>query len=290
MNLTTLLIPVDFSDCSNNAVNLALQLAQKTGAHIHFVHSVETVVDWNNIEFMTTSAQVLPSNQKEDLFPEVKESIRKAREQLNQIAKKASSVQVECTVHLCFNIAHKDIVELAHRLEVDLVVMGTHGASGLKELLMGSNTQQVIRLAKCPVLSVKSMDTDFSIKNLIYASDFDEKNVNQNLMRAKEFAQLFDARLHLLFVNTPGYFEESGKSQAKMEKQAHKFGLEDYTINVYNDFTVEWGIGAFAAQLDTPIIAISIHGYRGLKRILNNNVTESVVNHLDRPILSLNTL
>src|SRR5690606_32198110 len=86
--------------------------------------------------------------------------------------------------------------------KIDLVVMGTHGAEGMKEFFVGSNTEKIVRFSPVPVLSVKKAPAISSVKNIVLASTLD-LGQDEWAVNVKKLQTFFNAQLHILFVNTP---------------------------------------------------------------------------------------
>jgi hypothetical protein len=164
-----------------------------------------------------------------------------------------------------------------------LVVMGTHGASGLKEYLIGSNTEKMVRLSPVPVLTVrKSFDLP-QIKDIVFPTNLHLDQVNL-VARIKEVQSFFSAKLHLLLVNTPYNMKRTIDETQMMEGYAKHYKLRDYTLNTRNDFHVEDGIINFAHEIKADMIAMGTHGRRGLAHLFMGSVAEEVVNKVDCPI------
>jgi nucleotide-binding universal stress UspA family protein len=170
---------------------------------------------------------------------------------------------------------------------IDFIVMGTHGASGLRETFIGSNAQKIVRTAKIPVLTVNSEYTDFRINKIVCSSDFLEDQINEQLPRVKKFADMFNAKLQLVYVNTPTYFEETIVVEERMDTICKEQGLTGITHHIYNAFDIDEGVIAFAKKQKADVICMITHGYRGVKKLFSDNVTESVVNHSQIPVLTL---
>ena len=83
---------------------------------------------------------------------------------------------------------------------------------GVHEVFIGSNTEKVVRLADCPVLTVKDRHADFNPKNVVFASNF-YGEANDNFDQISDFISLFDAHVHLLKVNTPDHFESTSYTE-----------------------------------------------------------------------------
>ena len=147
MNVKRILCPTDFSECSRAALQLALQLAERLGASIRLVHVFQLpqyVGFEDGLTMTAASAQLFT-----DLRKRADEQLR-AEHELCRVAK------VPSTAEHVEGAPHAEIVKLS--AEADLVVMGTHGRTGLPRLVLGSVAERVVRLAKCPVLTVPASE------------------------------------------------------------------------------------------------------------------------------------
>ena len=100
-------------------------------------------------------------------------------------------------------------------------------------------------------------------------------------MKVKELQSQFGATLHIVHVNTPALFKRDAETKAQLQAFADRFMLQQYTLNIVNDYTEEAGIAAFARDVKADIVAIGTHGRRGLNHLLSGSIAEDVVNHLD---------
>jgi nucleotide-binding universal stress UspA family protein len=280
-----ILVPTDFSDTADNAVNVALEIAQKAKATVYFFHTVNTAIDWSSTQLSVPTKPLTVQKQKE-MYPEVSKQIASAQAKLSELSKRASKMNVDSKIELGYNLFHEDLGRFADKNKVDLIVMGTHGASGVKEAFLGSNTLKVIRTSNVPVMTVKNKHKSFKIKSLIYASDFEETKANKNIERVKAFADFFGASIHFVYINTPVGFEDSAYTMAKIHNIAKENKISKYYAQIYNDFTVERGIANMSEMIEADMIALSTHGYSGFRHFINNNVAENVANHAKVPVLT----
>ena len=186
-------------------------------------------------------------------------------------------------------LADRSIVEILDHPEltdVALIVMGSHGATGIKESIIGSNTEKIVRRSPYPVLTIKDDTDSFEPKNVVVASSF-YGEIDDSFEGLKNVIDLFDAKYHLLKVNTANRFEKSLVSEKLMRDFALKFKLADYTINIFNDDTIEEGVIGFSRTIDADLIAMPTHGRTGIGHLINGSVTEGLVNHAVRPVLSM---
>jgi K+-sensing histidine kinase KdpD len=95
-----------------------------------------------------------------------------------------------------------------------------------------------------------------------------------------------NAKMHLLYVNTPSGFKTTPKAYELMESFVKDMGAENYTLNVYNDVSVEKGILGFAADNKVDIIGMSTHGRKGIAHFFNGSISEDLVNHAQMPVIT----
>ena len=163
--------------------------------------------------------------------------------------------------------------------------MGSNGASGFKEMFVGSNTEKVVRTSKTPVLVIKNNHPKFDVKDFVFASDF-SKTGQAAFKEAQKFAQKIGAKTHLLMVNTPANFKTSADGYKLMKDFAKGMDMENYTLNIYNDISVEKGILNFTTHINAQLIGMGTHGRKGISHFFNGSVSEDLVNHANMPIIT----
>lgn len=275
-----ILVPTDFSDQANYALEVAISLARRTGAAIKLLHVVEMTPPATT--FNVTGEISAPDNMNHVYTMQLLEVTKKRMHSLiESVDHDGVVLEQEVDVDRVIN----KIKRVIEDDQVDLVVMGSKGSSGLDEFLIGSNTEKVVRTATCPVLTVKNRIPDFDVKEIVLASDF-KREIDKAVEKFKEFQQLFGARIHLVYINTPGAFESSGNLQEKLASAARKYGLQNFTINVYSDTIEEDGILHFAEDINADLIMMATHGRTGLAHLLSGSIAEDLVNHTNRPVLT----
>jgi nucleotide-binding universal stress UspA family protein len=167
--------------------------------------------------------------------------------------------------------------------KIDLMVMGTHGASGLKEFFVGSNTEKIVRTSEVPVIAIKGSVKISSIKNIVFPNTFglEQEELTQKVKALQNF---FKANLHVLYVNTPSTFRRDIEVKKEMKAFAKRFMLKDYTLTIFNDYSEEEGLRNFVADTKADMVAMSTHGRRGINHLMSGSIAEDVVNHLTCPI------
>jgi nucleotide-binding universal stress UspA family protein len=123
---------------------------------------------------------------------------------------------------------------------------------------------------------------------VVFASDFREAN-DEVAARFKRIQALFDAQFYFVVVNTPGNFETSRDSMARIKAFVNKYHFENIKAEVYNSLSEEAGIIDFADDIDADLIAMTTHGRTGLLHLLTGSIAEDVVNHSQRPVWTYKT-
>lgn len=141
LRLQRILLPVDFSECSRKALQYAVSFARQFHAEVVLLHVVEVVP----VEGHTVAVEIR------------EEAARQLSEWRKEIVSRATVKAVVTEAHS----AHEAIVEAARESNVDMIVLGTHGRTGLAHLVLGSTAERVVRHAPCPVLVVRAREHEF---------------------------------------------------------------------------------------------------------------------------------
>lgn len=275
--MKTILVPTDFSDQATYALDLAYDIAKKNGAAIKVLNVVEAPAE--------SSFNAMGEASAGDSINSVYfvQLVKGVEQRLTEIDNDAKYSDVKLEGYVEIGSPYESISRTIVEHEVDLVVMGTQGSSGLEEIFVGSNTEKVVRRAQCPVLAVKEPVHADAIKNIVLATNL--RDDHQELFtELTKLQQLFDATIHIVRINTPSDFENDRYYRSEMEKFAKEYGIANYTLNVYNDSDEEDGIIYFAEQISADLIAMGTHGRSGISRLLSGSIAEDVVNHSKRPV------
>jgi universal stress protein A len=145
MEIRQILAPTDFSEFSKQAITCAYELAQTFGARLLLLHVVELAAYPVEI-FLPSAEGTTPLDDLE----------RQARRELGlQLLPEARDGDVEVMCQVVVGTPYYKIIEVANAEKVDLIVMATHGRTGLDRLMMGSVVERVVRMARCPVLTIR---------------------------------------------------------------------------------------------------------------------------------------
>ncbi|MCC4213956.1 universal stress protein [Leeuwenhoekiella parthenopeia] len=271
-----ILIPTDFSEHSEYALEVAAELAKKYNASLVVLHMIGL------------SESVLTRDESQEMYEAIY-YMRLAKKRFNDFLDRdyLKSIQIEETVQHYRDF--QEINAVAKDFGADLIVMGSHGARGLKEVFVGSNTEKVVRTSEVPVLVVKDRSAHFKLDKVVFACDFNLDFVKP-FQRAWDFFKDTDTLFQTVYVNTPDRFMTS----AEMEEKAFNFYLRSGIENIevfdntvyYCDTHLEHGLYSFCNKFEADLAVIPTHGRRGLAHFFSQNISEAIVNHSNLPIMT----
>ncbi|MBL7994960.1 universal stress protein [bacterium] len=276
MRVKKILFPTDFSDCARHAVDYAIMMARKFQASLDLLYVDEASYLMNpvNIDLQADVSFVT-------------DEIRKVVEDKLRDWVRLFPKEIPVRVAIEMGKPHLEIVEIAKKHGVDLILMGTHGR-GSSNYFLGSNAERVVRLSPCPVITVREARKKETVKKILFPVDFSDlcKRVCPQVIA---LAREFGAELHFLHVSISFTHE----TRAFVNDAFKKFLLDldlsgiTYFTDSYEAFVENTGINEYAHIQDIDLIAIGTHGRTGIKRLIMGSVTEEVVNTSFIPVLTL---
>jgi nucleotide-binding universal stress UspA family protein len=269
--MKNILVPTDFSECAQHASKAAMLMAAKFKADIHFLH-------------IMPDSDESPHVPQSAVRPKTQDARRgHAQNELNVLVASAARLGVSATASVVLDKGNERIENYIKPLNIDLLVMGSHGATGVRELVMGSNTQRVVRHSSVPVFVVKGpISNGFKITNIVFASTFHE-NIADAFNVAIGFARLWKATLHVLFVNSLDKVVDKNTINSLVDKLAKPYPDIVCTSNSAESNDEEFGIHQFVEMIGADMIAISTYDKTGF--LVRHSVAEDLVNHEAIPVL-----
>ncbi|MCB0448081.1 MAG: universal stress protein, partial [Gelidibacter sp.] len=261
-----IIVPVDFSKHSEYAMEAAAILAKKHKASILALHMLEM-------------SDALLTKSDGEQHAKAVFFLKLAEKKFDEFLDKDFLKDVDVIPIVKHFKVFSEVNEVAKEHNVDLIVMGSHGVSGLTEIFVGSNTEKVVRHSDIPVLVIKNKPKASDFDTIVFACDFSDEAIKPYLKASKMFDTL-NSKLHLLYVNLPG---ERFKSTPDMEANVKDFlqkaegntnKLND--VNYVADLTVEKGILNFVKKSKASLIAIPTHGRTGLAHFFEGSISEDL--------------
>ena len=297
LQIKNILLPRDFSDCSNRAVPHALDLAQRTEATLH-----------------TFYAEVLHGDPF-TAFPSSGSSKKELRKQLKEAAGKHGPGSIDTdSVHVKYAVgrdvaAAPAILTYAAGQNIDAIVMGTHGRRGVRRMMLGSVAEEVVRQSLCPVLTVgrqkeEGPSEEPRVERLLVPVDF-SNHALRAVEQAKVLAAFYSARLDLLHVVEealyPTFYDVGGatsfyEAQPEIEKRTHQEmeatyreagGPEGEVHLAVRPGRAARAIARYAEEEEMDMVVIPTHGRTGVDRLLIGSVTGKVVRLAPCPVFTI---
>ncbi len=273
-----ILVPTDFSEQAKYALEFAYQVAARTNGEIDLMH----VVDYPPAASFSVMGEVTMDPNQDAYTLEV---LKRVKNNLEEIANDEKYNLVTINTYAEMGNPYQNIAREIAGKDADLVVMGTQGASGLKEMFVGSNAEKMVRFAKCPVITVSDYFDVTSINSIVVAINPEDEQ-DEVLEEVKKFQKLFEAKLDLIWINTPHFIENEDRMREQLQSIAEKHGLENFQVHVYKSITPDSGVLFFAEEFGSSMIAMATHGRKGLSHLFSGSLAEDVVNHAKRPVLT----
>ena len=276
-----ILVPIDYSANSINALHVAAAIARKNGAVIEMLHvNLAAIYATPFSEFAAATKFEAEDQQYDETATVELEKIKM------ELLADPSYAHLKVTLRVEEGYLHTSIRNVAKDDQVDLVVMGTKGASGLGEFLLGSNTEKVIRTAPCPVLAVPENIKEFDPKVVLLPSTLriDQAGVFSYLAK---WENLFDFEVKVLYLNNPSNLPTDGSAEAQKNRFAEAAGLKKTDVVLTSGTFFEDNAILGAADLcDADLIVMATHQRQGLSHVLFGSITEDTVNHSHIPVLA----
>lgn len=272
--MKTILVPTDFSDGAQNALDYAIEMVKHTKAKLILFHAYHIPAIPSDAPF------VMPVG---DMEKDALKALNKIKKNIQ--IKNENKFKIECATKLGFAI--DEINGFIEEKKIDLVIMGVHGAGYLSEKLIGSITTTLIRKAKCPVLAIHEKVKFKNIKKIVLACDYEKINDKSIFNALKQIIKLFKSHLYILNVTpelesiTPTRKIMSGTLLNESFKDiAHSFKFTE------NDDIVE-GINDFVLKNNIDMIVMIPRKHSLIETIFQERNTKRMAFHTHIPILAL---
>jgi len=269
--MNRILVPCDFSPQAMSAVKMAAEIATQSGSSLYILNVVEVPIMHDSMLMPTLSFE-------EETMNELRNNADKQFEKIKNDFK-----SIPLVTDMLYGSPAVIIIDYIGDKQIDLVVMGTKGASGLKELFIGSNAEKIVRSAICPVITVRKEVSPKTIRNIVVPNSL-EPDQEVFITKLKQLQQMLKATLHIVWINTPANFTPDNITLVKMKDFAMRYMLVNYTLNIYNDLEEKSGVINFAKAKEADMIAMGTHGRKGISHLLIGSIAEDVVNHVELPI------
>jgi nucleotide-binding universal stress UspA family protein len=273
-----ILIPIDFTEMSESAAVQGAEIAKLLEAEIYLLHIIPSNGHYSSLNLeKPTPAQVIN---------DVESMINEKMEKFKSRIKEKTGVTAHVTIYTG-NVVNR-IIEFSHREKIDQIIMGTHGASGYKEMFIGSNAQRVVTLSEIPVLTILDSTHESVFKNILIPID-EAIHSREKVNVALEIAKLYNAKVHILGLVDSNEKMASDKMRIKLES-VEKFAAHEHLSFVT---TIEHGDNIsktamnYASKNKCDLIVINTGHESRITGIFLGPFAQQIVNHSTIPVLSV---
>jgi len=270
--MKTILVPTDFSSNATNALNFAAGLAGQVRGKLIIVHIINLPVTPLNGVIIPPDAQL----------------VEDCKQELNRLSKELrleNGFRFEVETICLYGYFLANLNEIAKAKAVDLVVMGTKGATNFLDKLIGTNTSGFIQIATCPVLAIPAEAKFSGLKQIAYASDFEcEESVF--LQQLFSFAEPFRANVSIINILTERQLNIFADNQV-IRDITRQFPDNNYSIAQIQEQSVVKGLQEFILDNQVDVLAVSIQERTFLESLFHKSISKQLIYNPRIPLLAL---
>jgi nucleotide-binding universal stress UspA family protein len=293
MTLKNILVPIDFSDFSDKALEYAVQLAETFQSNLTILHAIVLFQDDVGEEERLQEYEDWIKRREAKIHAQMKKNLQRT---------KGKNLKVKSVILRGINAADT-ILEYLDIHPFDLIVMGTHGRTGLKHFLLGSISEKVVRLSPIPVLTIHRSLTELKLNKILVPIDFSIPSKDA-ADQAIGFSSFYEAVLEFIHVieqdihpsfyasGVDSIFEIDKGLQKRVIENLEEFLADQLPPNIQTNFLVREGkahreIVDYANENSIDLIIIATQGLTGLDYALLGSTTEKVVRWATCPVLTV---
>ncbi len=271
----TILVPTDFSEEAQKAIDYGLLLAQKLQINIILLHAfhLNIMIDMNGQSYSTSEM----SKELEEINAE------KLASTLASLKRQYPHIRIDSIQSMGLLV---DVVkEICENQQIDLVVMGTKGASGIEEYILGTNTALVVEGVQCPVLVVPSKNVVGDFKKILYATDFLFEDI-ENIKQVSTLAKVFNATLQVVHI-TQNTIDEKYVQKWFIdicEDQCDYDSLSFKSIPRQHDTMTT--LNSLIDHDKIDLVVMNSSGKNFIKRMFSGSLTQKMTYHTKIPFLA----
>ncbi|HLO46101.1 MAG TPA: universal stress protein [Leadbetterella sp.] len=268
--MKTILVPTDFHPAAETAMDAAVKLARNMDAKINLM----TMFKFPKFKYQLVESVV---HSEEEYYNMLKTD---AHREIERWKEWYPDVKIEGNIKEDF----EELIPAILSEEADLIVMGSEGANGWKDHLKGTNTQNVVRKADCPVLVMKENTTFEALENVLFVTDFEKTGF---ITKAMELFDLKTTKNKFVFIDTGEETDDRSELYDTAKDVEKMYDIQNFDFEIYRHDSVAKGTVEFAQSHGIDLIVMFTHGRQGFERFLFGSIAEEVVNISDIPVLSI---
>lgn len=279
MKIQDILIPYDFSDTAALALEHAIFMAKLCKAKISLLHVIETY------SFTSAISNAFSKSQSE-FESKIEETTKEKLKGIADDIHKKSAIKVDYVAEV--GSIYKQIIKVANDINANMIIMGTHGASGVSEFLLGSNAYKVVSGSPCPVITVQSHAKKIGFKDIVLPID-DSAVSRQKVTYAIELGKIYGSTVHIAGLRTSKSADFTRKFEIKVRQ------VEDYLVEHNVSCTRKMFDGDdiskmalnYANETNADLIIIMTEQEANAGFLGIGSAAQTLVNHSKVPVMSI---
>ncbi len=276
MTMKNILLPTDFSDNAWNAIKYAVQLYKDEECHFILLNTYTPII--YQVEHLQASSPQL------QVLEIVKETSKRKLKELIQTIQKIFNNSNHTFTHIsAFNTLTAEIDELFEGHVMDMIVMGTKGASGVKEVLFGSNTVHVLKNTKCPVIAIPSGFSFEAPREILFPTDYEIDYQKKHLQSILDISAMYNTRVNILHVFYGSDLSDAqNHNRTKLEKYFKEIGCLFHDVRNQN---IPEAITKFQLKARINLLVMINNKHSFFENIFFKSTINQIGFHLNIPFL-----
>jgi nucleotide-binding universal stress UspA family protein len=271
--MVNILVPTDFSDLSKVAIRYALKMAKNLNANVTILHVIIRIQPVRaSVRFKLHSLELeMDKYAKEDLL-ELEEEVSKWNK---------AEIPVQYKIAKGSNF-HDTVKSEAKKLRSGLIVMGTRGVSGLRKVVIGTNTTAVIERSTIPVLAIPELATHIGFKKIVYATDL--MNIDGELKSLKPYLDIFNSSVHIVHVVDSD--KKIDKARDIIRTAVQKFDEKKLKIDILVDKDIAKALDNYLLEKKVDLVCLFSRHHGFYDKLFNRSHTKKMAFQSKVPLLA----
>lgn len=271
--MVNILVPTDFSDLSKVSIDFAVKVANKLDGNITLLHVVTIV------QPTRASTRLRLEAIEREIMSIAKEDMEKLTAELSKTLKTTKPVKTRIVKGTSFD---NTVKREAKKLRSGLIVMGTRGASGIRKVVVGSNTASMIEVSHVPVLVVPELASFKNFKNLVYATD--TRHLDRELKALLPYVKIFGSTVHVFHVAANQ--KAAAVAEAKIEKSIGKADYDKFVVKVVVAKNIDKALEEYMNTAKGDLLTTFAYEHSFYEKLFDRSLTRKLAFQTKLPLLA----
>ncbi len=279
--MNKILVPIDFSENALNAFKYAIEVAKELESSITLFNTYPIDIPMG----MEYSSGVYMQTLNAEIKYDRKVRLQEIAEKYGDTTYNTNNKKLEVHYEVQEGVAADSIAAYAEDKEMDMVIMGTKGASGLEEVLLGSITVSVIDKVDIPVFVIPENSEFKGLKQIVYATDFDDKDT-EVIDTLQHLGEYFESEITCLHVNTDPALTYADDLSMNMLKRNYFFTpVNQINFKILTDKKVERGLEEYLTENEVDLVVVTPKERKFIEKLFHKSMTKKLAFHSKIPVL-----